>query len=273
MGILKKAQANSDPPRDVKGGPHKTAQKNLSPNSWVGILLVSLSAVALWQTIQQALTRDLTGLETTLFSAITFVLSSLGSFIVSAHFNQLQARKEYEQLARPALRRVDSLQQALTLVAAGVNARIKKCQGPAPESAEELIWLQGLMTQLQLLSHNIKDANSDWREMLPEDYEDALRRAFDELGDSRESINKLTAEIDAEKAKKAAGDKDAQAKIARLEHDLSEQRRAAAWKSIDLTPAFKSGDFEFTFSTPVDGRTIGTSVIPEAPSPKNDGGV
>lgn len=234
--------------------------RSLSPNSWVGILLVLLSAVALWQTIQQALTRDLTGLETTLFSAITFVLSSIGSFIVSAHFNQMQARKEYEQLARPALRRVDSLQQALDVVATGVDTRLKRCQEEASANVEEVVWLEGLMTQLQLLSHNIKDANSDWREMLPQDYEDALRRAFDELGTSRESIDALTNEIELQKAKQAAGDQDAKAKIAQLEKQLSDQRRSVSSRGINFFSSSGNGSLGVT-GTPVSPWTSSTNIV------------
>lgn len=206
----------------------KAAGRSLSANTWLGILLIILSAGSLTLAIHQSFSRELTGLEATLFSSITFVLSIVGSFIVSAHFSQSQARKEYEQLARPALRRVDSLQQALLLVAANVDARLKELRSDNQGDPENITWLRGHATQLQLLSHTIRDATSDWRELLPEDYEDALRRAFDDLGSSKESIEELKSQIEEQKSKQAQGDESAKAAIAKLELELKRARQEAA---------------------------------------------
>ncbi|WP_162989292.1 hypothetical protein [Glutamicibacter nicotianae] len=221
---------------DKGQGKFASAVGKLDANSVVGIILLLLAAVALGLVIWQSITRDLTGLESTLFASLTFVLSTAGSFIVSAFLNQRQARREYEQLAKPSLRRVDSLVSAVTQIETVVGSRIASVSSGNDEGVEtQKVWLEGLQSNLVLLRTQVEDATTDWRELLPEEYEDALRRATTVQKEFRDNVNRLEGELANARKAAAQGDHEAKQRIKALELDLKEAKTSqlAAEKKIE----------------------------------------
>lgn len=205
----------------------------IDTNSLVGAILLVLAALSLGLVIWQSLTRDLTGLESTLFASLTFILSTAGSFIVSAHFNQTQAKREYEQLARPSLRRVNSLLRAVSLLEQSAEARVAEID-KQQNSKEELIWLEGLQSNMRFLKHQIHDATTDWRELLPAEYEDALAEAREQSEQHEALIQKLEENLREQRRLAESGDKEAKGKIASLEKSLRDQKAAAKASEIRL---------------------------------------
>ena len=177
------------------------------------LILVSLATIA--ATVVVSAYRALSPLENTLFAAISFTLSIFGSVLISAHYSRSSARQEYQQLARPALRRI----VALYASTGRVNSYVDQRAAAADEGDRD--WLAGLDAQMHLLLDQMGAAISDWRELLPEDYEEAVVTAVDmrqiaakvaelervrtEEGEaSQAQIDQLTAEIGALKTKVAA---------------------------------------------------------------------
>ncbi|MCG2622694.1 hypothetical protein LVY72_12350 [Arthrobacter sp. I2-34] len=212
----------------------KKRRMKFSPSvNFIGIIMLILAALSLSivviLTIKQ---QNLTPLENLMFTIIIFIFSTVGSVIISAYFNQDQARKEYEQLARPSLRRVTSLQSATLMIEQRVAERADDVKSTADGPTSELTWLEGLRSNLQMLLHQIGDANSDWRELLPKEYEDALRERSAEVAEKEAQIREYVQQIESlqgkieEQGKRAKeGDGKAAETIKDLEQQLSKLQR------------------------------------------------
>lgn len=135
----------------------------------VGVIALIIAMSTFVVTIVVSFNRELTPLESALFNSLTFTLSTIGSVLISAHFARRSARGEYEQLARPALRRVAALEVSTGRVAEYIDERRSATEG------DESVWLGGLSAQLKLLLDQLTAATVDWRELLPSDYQEVRR--------------------------------------------------------------------------------------------------
>jgi len=200
--------------------------KDASPKEPNGLLtlgwvLLGLALVVLGAVVWISIDRPLNSLENALFGVLTFVFSIIGSTIVSSYFSRKQALSEYEQLARPALRRVAALELSTTRVSQYVSS----LEGnPVLNEAALQAWLQGLSGQMSLLRDQLAAATSDWRELLPSDYEEA-RAVGQTQGELFERLKKLE-DLQGDRAVEGVSDTSAlDPKLAELQSEIAQLRR------------------------------------------------
>jgi hypothetical protein len=110
--------------------------------------------------------------EQLLFSVLMLVLSTGGSALMAEHYARRQGIREYQQLARPALRRVTELQGSVNGIQRYLLERrglLVSGQSPALEVVQE--WLDGALTLLEAQGGQLRASVADWQELLPADYQ------------------------------------------------------------------------------------------------------
>lgn len=249
--------------------------------AWLGAALVLASILTIAGTVWASADGKLSPLESTLFAAVTFILSSVGAVLISAYFSRGQARQEYQQLARPALRRIAALHVSTDRVNEYIGHRI------TVTDERDRDWLLGLTAQMQLLLDQMGAAVSDWRKLLPEDYEEVRENAVavQQLAAKVAELERLRASEDQERAQ---GDGNARARIDELTRDIDALKKKVAANSAtgagtlsintDSSPMFvNTSGRMFRLKPPLDdsilppGYTWINSSKPEVSSTKAEG--
>ncbi len=185
------------------------------------LLLISILPVVL--SIQASAHRELTSLENTLFASTTFVFSMAGSAIISAYYGGLQARKEYVQLARPALRRVVVLSSSANDIISIVQEKQAISSTSAPDGTLVSAWLDAIERLLRQHSRQLEAAITDWQELLPDDYAELIGMAQmqAEINERIEAIRELSASRNAD-----AGNRITllTTEVSRLQRELERER-------------------------------------------------
>ena len=117
--------------------------------------------------VYEASERDLTGLETALFQVFALATGLTASFLFGRQSARSTAREMIKDRARPAFRRLISLYNGISRMAAIIEQARNLRSGP--ELREALAELGGLV-----ISHlaTADDALADWRDIVPEELTD-----------------------------------------------------------------------------------------------------
>jgi hypothetical protein len=178
-----------------------------------GALLLLLSMVPFVLTIAVSAQRNLSPLENTLFGTVTFILSTIGSALISAYYERGRSRDSYSQLARPALRRIVAINRSAAQILEAIRDKqsdLKDIEDLSLLQASE--WLDSIGRLLQQHIGQLDAAIVDWQELLPEEYAELVNiaelqtvitdkveqiRALNrqESGDAQQRIGELAAEI------------------------------------------------------------------------------
>jgi hypothetical protein len=234
----------------------------------VGAILVGLSLIPIALTIQVSASRPLSQLETTLFASVTYFFSIIGSALISSYYARGQSRKDYIQLARPALRRVIALSRSAVQIADAVQSKQAALQNnvpPDPMIVRE--WLESIERLLQQHSGQLEAAISDWQELLPEEYAEIMTLAGIQA--------QIDDRIDTIVALRAEQSDQSNLDIARLTEEVNELRRRLEREQTEssFTPFthVPSERYDAFVASPeiVIGRQFSTGIDlpPEAGSP------
>jgi hypothetical protein len=224
---LLRAEPARTPTEDAGGAVEAGAARMTSYRLWGGWLLVA-ALVVVGASVYVATNRAPTPLESALLGGFTFVLSLLGAALVSAFYSERQARAEYQQLARPALRRTIAIEASTRRIAESLSQRRDDVVSNKAVAAE---WVRGFEAQLMLLIDQMGAATADWRELLPEDYQ-AARNTAAELAELRAEMNRKTTELEeaqrATQEAQGAGVKREQQRIRDLTKQIDDLRAQLA---------------------------------------------
>ncbi|WP_349880214.1 hypothetical protein ABIH81_11190 [Micromonospora sp. HUAS YX12] len=138
--------------------------------------------------------HPLTQLEQALFGLFTLLAGAGLSWLTSAYYSAQQARSQFQQLARPALRRVTTARDSADALLVAIDRR--RTGGPQSQHdpQEHLASLYELVEQHARV---LDDAIEDWHEVLPEDVQavhaQEARRSYLLLNTRLDDVNaKLT---------------------------------------------------------------------------------
>jgi hypothetical protein len=187
------------------------------------LLLVSVIPVVL--AIQTSARRNLTSLETTLFTVITFILSTVGSGLISAYYSDIQSRREYARLARPALRRILSINRSAAMIRQVIEGRQKLINdGDQPSLRQVGDWIAGFDQLMAQHVGQLDAAIADWQELLPGDYAQIVDLASmgATIEDKLEEIRLLNHEQTEEARRDVVR---LRSDVARLRQELRDQQR------------------------------------------------
>ncbi len=134
-------------------------------------LLIIISLVVLGRFIDVAATRSLTHLEGVLLQLFSLLAGVGGSFIFGRQSARKAAREIIKPHARSAFRRLLSLYQSLSRVAATIESS-QNFESPV-ENQVTLAKLEAIVVE-QLASAD--DAIEEWKDIVPEDVKDLDQR-------------------------------------------------------------------------------------------------
>ncbi|MFC8847709.1 MULTISPECIES: hypothetical protein [unclassified Micromonospora] len=161
-----------DPPSVVKPA-HSRSRLALMFN-WRALphlVVLVCAGFAIWLCVffvQRAgdVAHPLTQLEQVLFGVFTLLAGAGLSWLTSAYYSAQQARSQFQQLARPALRRVTAARDSADALLVAIDRRRKGDPGSQHDPLEHLASLYELVEQHARV---LDDAIEDWHEVLPED--------------------------------------------------------------------------------------------------------
>lgn len=179
---------------------------------WLGWALLGFTALVIVAQIWVSAKRALTPLETGLFNGLTVVIGLVGSVLVSGYYWRKQssrdvenARTNYQQLARPAWRRVVSIETSLARIQGSIAEHAARLaedpEGKLLQPQAQAQWVDGLRRQVEHVGDHITAAIEDWRELLPEDFaalveeQKRVTAALAELADRRKRMQELEDEL------------------------------------------------------------------------------
>ena len=201
----------------------------------IGVIAISLTVSA---------RRPLSSLEAVLFNVLMTLLGIVGTVLVSVYFARRGARSEYEQLARPALRRVVQLNRSVGTIRDAIKSKQASLGLPSEVSGDVVReWLDTLDRLMEQHGGQLTDAVSDWRELLPQDYErlieeselSRLRTLYEEKLDdldARQASLARTQEQQTAEAAATAGS--VQSDIARVTKELQELKQGIKEREANL---------------------------------------
>jgi hypothetical protein len=154
-----------------------TEQVGREPRPWTAVwglilVLVGVSVIVCALVVSNRRESGLSPFEQLLFSVLTLALSTGGSVLMAEHYARRQGIREYQQLAKPALRRVLELQGGIDVIKEYLRDRrgvLATEQGPALEVVQE--WLDGALALLELHVGQLRASVADWQELLPSEYQ------------------------------------------------------------------------------------------------------
>ncbi|MHB9116450.1 MAG: hypothetical protein ACYC6T_17930, partial [Thermoleophilia bacterium] len=171
------------------------------------------------------------------------------SALVGVSRFQQPAREQYQQLARPALRRVIALNRSVGTLSEYLAVRYQRLDSLRKEVVEgrELAatdldvaagWLEGLGAQIQLHVLQVEDAISDWRELMPGEYQ-----KYQDIGKIQADIRAETMDLIESSARKSGKEvADQTARIRKLEAALAAKNAMAGIITVGQPQSFRISD-------------------------------
>ncbi|MDQ1685005.1 MAG: hypothetical protein QOC82_1742, partial [Frankiaceae bacterium] len=144
--------------------------------------------------------KPLTQLEQLFFGIYTLVVGAALSWMASAFYAARQTQSQFQQLARPALRRVLAARDSADAVLQAIDRRRKAARKLTAAEDEALQSLHELVDQHARV---LEDAVSDWQEVLPAEVQAVqifeARRAYNtevrQLNDQMDSLRDALAAL------------------------------------------------------------------------------
>jgi DNA-binding protein H-NS len=176
--------------------------------------------------------NPITELELMFFSILTLAAGSGLSWLISAYYARGQARDQYEQLARPALRRVVAAKESALALSAAISRRSEAAQqSESPIDAGEAFASLGELVDQH--ARVLDDAITDWREILPDEVQSIITvdRQLSVLAAQQQSsqsqLQQQIAEVQQTVSKLAAAKAVTPAELQRVEAELEKVAKQA----------------------------------------------
>ncbi|MEU8047002.1 hypothetical protein AB0I85_21100 [Micromonospora echinofusca] len=135
-------------------------------------------------------------LEQALFGIFSLAAGAILSWLTSAYYSSRQARDQFQQLARPALRRVTAARDSAESVLVAIERRRGLLADSDTPVCESLTSLYELVEQHARV---LDDAIEDWQEVLPEDvravHAQEERRAYSRLNSRFDKVEEQLADL------------------------------------------------------------------------------
>lgn len=142
----------------------RTKQGWSATAAWgAALLLVSIAVITFALVVAGRRATGLSQFEQLLFSVLTLLLSTAGAVLIAEHYARRQGVREYQQLARPALRRVVELQAGIAHVGEYLIERRGRYEEQTPEPAVVQEWLDGALSLLNLHAGQLNASVADWQ--------------------------------------------------------------------------------------------------------------
>ena len=143
--------------------------------------------------------KPFSNLEQTFFGAYTLFLGAAISWLTTHVYAKKETAERFQQLARPALRRVLAASDSTEGLLKAIEARQELADGATAREA-----LRSLRELVEQHGRSLQDAIADWRELLPEDVATASRE-LRERAQLREAIEPIVERLDELEGNKANG--------------------------------------------------------------------
>lgn len=234
---------------DAKGeseGKLKSFMKTPGMAGWVLIAFFLLTVAAV---IIVGIQRDLNHLESILLTILTTIFSILASALVSWRMSHEQSRSNYQQLARPALRRVLELDHSLGALREFVSVRRGRLADPGENHPEIHAWLEGIDGMIEQLKGQLRAGIDDWSELLPREvadyYASERLRALEEQRDEEQKRHEAELKRLQDQAKEWQAEVDRHMDRSKgLEKEISDLRRRLDDAKMKVTVGSVASPFE-----------------------------